>query len=248
MVDCSSIMRNYSRYLLIIFNFFFVLTGIIIISVGFSAKAYFNEFDHLLDDKYFYVSDLLIVVGAVIFIIAFFGCCGAAKENACLTNTFSTLLIIIFILEALVGIGGVILRTNTEEFLENSLKQSMKEYNKNNSAEITLTWDTIQSQMHCCGITNYTDWFNVTLTAAPSNESLPISCCDIPSGAMNTFTCNVTSLSLHYKGCLSVFGDYIRHNTSKIEIAGLTLAVVQLLGIILSCYLAKQIRSDYETV
>ncbi|XP_066247970.1 CD63 antigen-like [Euwallacea similis] len=247
MVDCSSIMRNYSRYLLIIFNFFFVLTGIIIISVGFSAKAYFNEFDHLLDDKYFYVSDLLIAVGAVIFIIAFFGCCGAAKENACLTNTFSTLLIIIFVLEALVGIGGVILRNKTEEFLENSLKLTMQEYNKNDS-EITLTWDTIQSQMHCCGITNYTDWFNINSTNASSNAFLPISCCKIPFGTMNTFTCNSNTTDLYKEGCLFAFGDYIRHNISKIEISGLTLAVIQLLGIILSCYLSKQIRSDYETV
>jgi len=76
-------------------DFFFQLTGVVILSVGLSAKAYFNEFDHLLDDQYFYVSDLVVVLGVVIFLIAFFGCWGAAKENACLTATVKTLLCII---------------------------------------------------------------------------------------------------------------------------------------------------------
>lgn len=241
MIDCTSIMRNYSRYMLVIFNFFFVLTGVIIISVGVSAKAYFNEFDHLLDDKYFYISDLLIVIGVIIFFIAFFGCCGAAKENACLTTTFSTLLIVIFVLEALVGIGGVVLRHKTEEFLEETLNKSMSKYN--NDSEITATWDVVQSQMHCCGINNYTDWL------VGDNKSLPLSCCQIPAGTRGNFSCtpNVTD-TLYREGCLEMFGDYIRDNTSSIEIVGITLAIVQLLGIILSCYLAKQIRSDYETV
>lgn len=66
------------------------MTGVIILSVGLSAKAYFNEFDQLLDDKYFYISDLLVVLGVIIFLIAFFGCCGAVKENACLTTTVNT--------------------------------------------------------------------------------------------------------------------------------------------------------------
>jgi len=233
-------MRNYSRYMLVIFNFFFVITGVIIISVGISAKAYFNEFDHLLDDKYFYVSDLLIVIGVIIFCIAFFGCCGAAKENACLTTTFSTLLIVIFLLEAMVGIGGVVLRNKTEDFLKKSLNSSLIKYGPA-YAEITLTWDTIQSQMKCCGIDTSKDWQN-----NKNITGLPLSCCKIPPGTFNNFTC--TDTKAYKEGCLEMFGDYIRENTSSIEIVGLTLAIIQLLGIVLSCYLAKQIRSDYETV
>ncbi|XP_030753787.1 CD63 antigen-like [Sitophilus oryzae] len=241
MIDCRKLMRDYSRYILIVFNFFFVLTGVVIISVGVSAKAYYNEFDDLLNDKYFYVSDLLIVIGAIIFIIAFFGCCGALKENACLTTTFSTLLVIIFILEALVGISGIVLRHKTEEFLEHSMNQSLSLYG--NDTEITETWDLVQTQMKCCGITNYTDWFTNKYSV---NHTLPVSCCPIPHGAMNIFNCSIATA--YPEGCLETFGDYIRANTSSVEIAGISLALVQLVGIILSCYLAKQIRSDYETV
>ncbi|ENN81645.1 hypothetical protein YQE_01943, partial [Dendroctonus ponderosae] len=252
MVDFQSIMRNYSRFLLIIFNFFFVLTGVIVISVGISTKAYFNEFDDLLNDKYFYISDVFIVVGVIIFFISFFGCCGAAKENACLTTTvsisFSTLLIVIFILEALVGIGAVVLRHKTENILEQALKKSMTEYGQNTTKEITATWDAIQQQLKCCGVDSSGDWKNVSIPNRIVDSNLPLSCCNIAPGTVNPFTCNANSTDVHANGCLQVFGDYIRDNTSSIEIAALTLAVIQLLGIILSCYLAKQIRSDYETV
>lgn len=70
-------------------KFLFQLTGIVIITVGLSVKAYFHEFNTLLDEKYFFVSDLLIIIGVIIFFIAFFGCCGALKENACMTSTVS---------------------------------------------------------------------------------------------------------------------------------------------------------------
>lgn len=52
-------------------------------------KGYYHEYDSFLDNKFIYASDLLIVIGAVIFIVAFFGCCGAVKENACMTLTVS---------------------------------------------------------------------------------------------------------------------------------------------------------------
>lgn len=80
-------------------------------------------------------------------------------------------------------------------------------------------------QMHCCGVENYADWYsNPNL----KNNSLPISCCHIPSGAVKTFTCDDSPNSTLYRtGCLELFGDYIRDNTASIEIAGLTLAVIQ---------------------
>lgn len=138
-----------------------------IITVGLSVKAYFHEFDTLLDDKYLFVSDLFIIIGVIIFFIAFFGCCGALKENACMTSTvsknfrkwipnptslfiiclqYSTLLIVIFLLEVAVGIAGILLKNRTEDFLKSALQDSMKHYHQNNS-EISFVWDNIQTQV-----------------------------------------------------------------------------------------------------
>ncbi|VEN60525.1 unnamed protein product [Callosobruchus maculatus] len=240
-MDLISIMRTYARYLLIIFNLIFSLTGIIIISVGLSAKAYFHEFDTLLDNKYFYVSDFLIVIGVIIFMIAFFGCCGAMKENVCMTTTFSTLLVIVFILELVVGIAGFLLKSRTEEFLIDNLHKTMDQYNSSNT-EITVVWDQVQRQLHCCGVVNATDWINSTST----QHKLPMSCCPIPAGTTDYFNC--TPKAAYPEGCLEVFGDYIKSNITYVEGVAIGLSLIQMLGIILSCSLAKIIRSDYETV
>uniref|UniRef100_A0A6P7GDZ6 Tetraspanin n=1 Tax=Diabrotica virgifera virgifera TaxID=50390 RepID=A0A6P7GDZ6_DIAVI len=242
-MDCAMCIRGYSRYMLILFNFIFVITGIVIISVGLSSKAYFNEFDQLMDNKYFYISDFLIVIGVVIFFIAFFGCCGAMKENACMTTTYSTLLVIIFILELAVGITAVVLKGKTEEFLADKLEETMHTYNNHSFNETTVVWDTIQSQFQCCGVHNFTDWKNVP--AVNYTTGLPLSCCKIPAGSTQ-FTCN--PIFAYHKGCLEKFGDFVKQNISYVEGVGIGLAVIQLLGILFSCCLSKFIRSDYETV
>jgi len=237
-------LAKYSRYFLVFFNFLFLVTGIIILSVGLTIKAYLNEFETFLDDKYFYASDFLIIIGVVIFLIAFFGCCGALKENACMTLTFSTLLIVIFILEIMVGIGGFILKNKTEDYLKTTLYKTMKQYDNNNT-EVTALWDTVQKEFHCCGVTNYTDWNTQTNT---TNGYLPISCCDFQAGAFNNVTCGSRSGGLHQLGCLQAFGDYIEGHAMSIESVGLGFGILQLLGIVLSCYLSKRIKNGYETV
>ena len=55
-------------------------------------------------------------VGCLIFIVTFFGCCGAIKEHYCMTMTFSLLLGLIFILEIGAGIAAYVLRTEVRYF------------------------------------------------------------------------------------------------------------------------------------
>jgi len=110
------------KYLLFIFNLLFVVSGVIILSVGISIKAYYSDYELFLDDQYFSTPNLLIAIGSIIFIIAFFGCCGAVKENFCMTITFSTLLILIFVLEFAAGVSGYVLRNQTNEFLTEKIK------------------------------------------------------------------------------------------------------------------------------
>lgn len=135
---------NFIKYLLFLFNFFFVITGVIIMAVGLTVQGAYHSFRDVLDAKFFSIPTFLVVIGSFIFVIAFFGCCGAYKENYCMTLTFSILLILIFILELAAGISGYVLRNDTRDLVSNALNSSMKSYGGNNSGEITLIWDEIQ--------------------------------------------------------------------------------------------------------
>lgn len=86
------------KYLMFAFNFVFVvstpphsapkqppfcaqITGIIIIGVGATVKTVYSEYADFLDTQYFSLPNMLIATGALIFLVSFFGCCGAIKEN-----------------------------------------------------------------------------------------------------------------------------------------------------------------------
>ncbi|KAJ8945381.1 hypothetical protein NQ318_007027 [Aromia moschata] len=155
-----------------------------------------------------------------------------------MTTTFSTLLIVIFVLEVVAAVCGILLKSRTEKYLVNTLEDTIKHYNSNNT-EIEVIWDRVQREFYCCGVVNASDWRNHT-------EGLPMSCCSIPTGARGNFSC--TETNAYQVGCLQEFGDFIRSQTSIIEGVGIAMAIIQLLGIVFSCYLAKSIRSDYETV
>jgi hypothetical protein len=57
--------------------------------VGIYVQLKIGDFVELSTIKYVTGSILIIVVGAFIAIVAFFGCCGAVKENTCFLGTVS---------------------------------------------------------------------------------------------------------------------------------------------------------------
>lgn len=70
------------------------ITGIVLVSIGVALHGVYHQYQHFLDNSFFSVSSLLVAVGSIIFIIAFFGCCGTVRESYCMIITvrFRTLL------------------------------------------------------------------------------------------------------------------------------------------------------------
>uniref|UniRef100_A0A182PKV3 Tetraspanin n=1 Tax=Anopheles epiroticus TaxID=199890 RepID=A0A182PKV3_9DIPT len=233
---------NFIKYLLFLFNFFFAITGVIIMAVGLTVQGAYHNFRDILDAKFFSIPTFLVVIGSFIFVIAFFGCCGAYKENYCMTLTFSVLLILIFILELAAGISGYVLRNDTRELVSNALNSSMKSYGGENGGDITLIWDEIQVDFDCCGVYNSSDWAHANPTKF--NETfLPMTCCRQQTGAVGYVSCpDPNSATLRKTGCIDSFGDFIKAHAVSLGAAGIVLAVIQFFGILFACYLAKQIK------
>jgi len=66
------------------------MSGILIIGLGTTIHAIYNHFDSFLEDRFFSPANLLIAVGCIVFIVAFFGCCGAARESTCMIMIVSS--------------------------------------------------------------------------------------------------------------------------------------------------------------
>nr|XP_023027403.1 CD63 antigen-like [Leptinotarsa decemlineata] len=314
------------KYLIFTFNFFLVITGIVLISVGASIRAIYSDYHLFLSGSYFSLPNLLIATGCLIFCISFLGCYGAMKQSWVMLMGFSILLGIIFIFEFAAGIAGYVLRDQTSNYLENTMKENMKLYH--NDSSISDIWDTIQKEFQCCGVINYTDWI-----VENKKPDLPISCCPAKSGTMGGFYCNdVSSIVItttpapttapssttkivppqsrkkrasgtdssllapiddtilnntsvipsmlaannapvdsettpipssttpvgnettpipsstttpYGIGCEAAFGDFVRAHAVDIGGIGFALAVIQIIGILFSCHLSRQLKNSY---
>ncbi|XP_076350702.1 CD63 antigen-like isoform X1 [Tachypleus tridentatus] len=226
------------KYLLFIFNFLFVITGIAIIAVGAWVQAKATNYVDFLGDRYASAPILLIVVGVVIFILSFLGCCGAIKENYCMVMTFGILLFIIFILELAAGITAYVYRNKIEDVIRDKMRKGMMNYNKTGYEGVTKAWDDVQSNLKCCGANNATEWRKYYDT------KLPYSCC--PDGDPSKL-CLV--IEKHYQtGCVDKLAKFVEDKILIVGGVGVGIAFVQVIGIIFSFCLARAIKKEYEVV
>ena len=72
-----------------LFKYYFQITGIVFISVGAVILIMYRGYSNFVDIWFFAVPVIMIIVGIVVFITSFFGCCGAVKENHCMIVTVS---------------------------------------------------------------------------------------------------------------------------------------------------------------
>ena len=89
----------------------FQLSGLFLIVTGGVVQGAYSQYLDFLGDQFFSTPVFLVIVGCIIFFVAFFGCCGAIKENHCMTLTFSILLGIIFLMEIGAGIAAYRLKS-----------------------------------------------------------------------------------------------------------------------------------------
>ncbi|XP_016085442.1 CD63 antigen-like [Sinocyclocheilus grahami] len=227
------------KYLLFFFNFIFWLCGLALIVLGVLAKVSINTTAFLKGDS---GSPLvLIVVGVVIFFIAFFGCCGAWKENQCMITTFAVLLSLIIIIEIGTAIAGYVLYGNLTGLLNKGFDTMITGYNETNNHEIL---DTIQQDFKCCGRNSSIDWLNSKFLAP---NSVPDSCCKNVTQNCGEGAIRDTS-KIYMDGCLPILDKFIKRPILWIAVAALVIAFVQIIGIVLSCILMRGIRSGYEVM
>jgi len=232
------------KYLLFTFNFIFFLAGLGLIIAGAVVQTKFDTYFAFVGNSFSGAAILLIIVGSVIFVIGFFGCCGAYKENYCMTMTFAVLLGIIFILEIAAGITAYAMRNQVKGFVEEALNESMNQYNDPSKPGIVRSWDIAQTDFHCCGVTNYTDWSKTNLTA----NSVPDSCCIEQEKGCGANAMEDTSKIYSNQGCLTGFVEWVLGNIFVVGGLGIGLAFVQVVGIILACCLARTIQKEYQVV
>lgn len=219
------------KNLLFIFNFFFAISGILIIVCGGYSLHLFKKTGPVIGDDYVSAPVILIVVGSIVFLVAFLGCCGAMQESYCMLMLFSVFLFLILVAEIAAGSLGFVYKGKVEHLAKKRFEDSLHDYEREGQSPVTPVkeaWDFIQSQLQCCGVDSYSDWIS-------DKKDVPKSCCK------NQNACSSAS-DYFSVGCYNKVKEDVKAYAVYVGIAGIGIGLIEIIGIIFSCCLANQVK------
>ncbi|KAM7342264.1 tetraspanin 42Er isoform 2-T2 [Cochliomyia hominivorax] len=139
------------KYLVFIFNTLCAILGIGAIVVNSLALPNYSDEGRL-------ICIFIIVLGSIVFLISFFGCCGAIRENICLTWTYAICLLILIVANSVI-IFGYISHIDGETKARNDIDKAWALQLNGTDA-----MSQFQITLKCCGINNSTDYINANMT------------------------------------------------------------------------------------
>jgi hypothetical protein len=219
--------------------------------------------------NFYLASWLLIVSGAIMTIVGFFGCCGAWRLSQCMLLTFFIILVVVFCLEIACAVIAYTHQDLWGKFLHHSFYDAVqKHYGRR--PEYTRILDQIQTEFHCCGVRSYKDWLhsswgrNTQVRAEIGIGSgtigrVPKSCCNDDGLRDYPTNCGVSfdklelwtyESFLHPKGCSDVLYELVHENLRYVIVVSVISAILQLFGMFLSillcCWIGTERRYKYE--
>ncbi|XP_014479249.1 PREDICTED: tetraspanin-5 isoform X5 [Dinoponera quadriceps] len=247
------------KYVIFGFNVMFWWLGLGIMGVGvwaWTEKDTFNNLSRLtniaLDPAF-----ILILVGAVTFIIGFTGCVGALRENTCLLAAYAIFLALLLLIEMTAGVLGFIFKDWIKSQATGGFQAFIIHYREDPDQQNLIDW--IQEDwLQCCGVEGPKDWdrnnyFNCSSSDIGSREAcgVPFSCCkrkhneiiknkqcgyDVRKPSYNFEVAKV----IYEKGCIQAGEEWMERNLLAIASGAVGTAFAQILGI---CF-AQNLRAD----
>ncbi|XP_065200370.1 tetraspanin-9-like [Planococcus citri] len=180
------------KFAVFVLNFILVCLGFAMVLFGALDSPIPNELNDLKDvvKEISLTSKVLIVAGAVVFVVAFFGCWGAVSDSSCMLFLYALFLMILVLAEAAIGVYTYLHKDNIKDTLKPPLTRWIQEYDRQENAKHII--DTVQSKWHCCGVESYRDWD----TRA---NAIPSSCCKDQS--QTSVSCAPSNA--YQEGCLN---------------------------------------------
>lgn len=243
--DCCSV--NFLKYVLYIFNVIFLLAGLAVLAVGLWTVFDRHRYVSLLTSAtYPAVAYLLIAAGVFVVIVTFFGCCAIKRENRAILICFTFMLLLIFLMEAMVGILAYVYKDQVQTELELNLNKTFLEYYKIDRVK-TEAIDNMQQEFKCCGAVRFDDWSfsRWRLDHKSGANRVPDSCC-----RSVTEQCGKSHhpSNIYYSGCIYKLTSTMESHLNILGAVGLGICVLQLFGMMFSCCLYGKLKGFSDVV
>jgi len=227
---------EFIRIILFVLNFIFWAAGGVILGVGIYVKVQLEDLKHIeVSHDTLQTSALfLISLGCIVFVVGLLGCCGSLTQNRCMLLLYFSLVTLIFIGEIALAIAVYANKDSVTDSIKEQFGDCMDKYNNQTEPICQDTIDTLQSVLKCCGVEGPNDWVTRNYTDPPT------SCCK------DNATCAYDAA--YQEGCYPTISSFVNTNAKYIGFGVLGVAIVELLGMALACYLRTYImkRDEYD--
>lgn len=212
---------------LILLNVFFLAVSLVLIAVGSLMQVSFHAYAQVFRDSVSVPAVLIISLGFLICMTSIFGLVIVVKERYILLSVYSCILVILVIAEILIGLVGLTLKSYVRQIVVHTMEVAERKYTESLSA--AYTWNTIQNNLHCCGIFNYTEW------SPYLNNSVPDSCC-----ISYKYNCGITAVeanNVHTTGCTKALFHWLYEHQIVIGVICAAFILLKILTLMLArCY------------
>lgn len=231
------------------------MTGLFTIIIGAMIQSSYHHYENFIGETFWTAPIVMMIVGSMIFVISFLGCCGALRESSWMILTFSVFLMIIFVTEIGVGVAGYIKHGELPGILEKQFNKTMDDYA--NDVDAQHAWSLVQGELECCGIKGPLDWRPIF-----KNKTVPAMCCMVLHLYSYFFYNNILFLghllpenvkhcTTDYAsniGCLPKLLKFLDSKSLLLGGVGIGIALIQLIGVVFACCLSRAFREHYEVV
>lgn len=244
-----------TKYFLFLFNLIFFLLGGVILGFGLWLLLDNQSFIVVLNDSTAVkvACYILIGVGGFSMLMGFVGCLGAIYEVRCLLGLYFTCLLLILIAQIAAGALIYFQKDLLDEEMSKIVSKVLTNYPGNNTTT-EQAWDFIQRNMFCCGWSGKEDWSGNMAIVNSSQLLFPCSCQNFtlsPNSSSDSGFCEAGSnpWPVFEVGCSESVEAWLRTNIWVILGVCLGVAFIELLGMILSICLCKNVGAvDYTKV
>uniref|UniRef100_A0A673TXW3 Tetraspanin n=1 Tax=Suricata suricatta TaxID=37032 RepID=A0A673TXW3_SURSU len=231
-----------TKYFLFLFNLLFFILGAVILGFGVWILADRSSFISVLQTSSSSLkvgASVFIGVGAVTMFMGFLGCIGAIKEVRCLLGLL-------------------------KEEMGNIVTKLIEDYRDGQEDRLQEAWDYVQAQVRCCGWASFYNWTDNAELMNRTGVTYPCSCevkdddhsfpvktgfCDAPGGNVTQSGNDPELWPVYHEGCMKKVQVWLQENMGIILGVCVGVAVIELLGMLLSICLCRHVHSeDYSKV
>ncbi|XP_076362230.1 CD9 antigen-like isoform X2 [Tachypleus tridentatus] len=223
---------SFMKYIIFTFNFILWCFGAALFGLGIWIRTDedFWEYENNLPvQNYYQATYIVITVGAILLIIGFIGCCGAATDSLCLLLTYFFVMLVMVIME--LAAAGLVWKAadgdKLQQFLTEQIEIEMEKQQYDENARRFM--DLMQIHLKCCGATSMLDYRNKGWT-------IPQSCSDDRSN--NVFI----------RGCGENLRRYLASKGGILGGMAIGLTLIQIACLLFSVCLFFAIKRDQEGI